>query len=48
MFSLAKRSPLLNRTKVPWRDSELAEFVTRFGDTKRFPDPVAGGIDSDI
>jgi hypothetical protein len=27
--------------------NELAEFVTRFGDVKRFPDPVAGGIDSD-
>ena len=27
--------------------SELAEFVTCFGDIKRFPDPVAGGIDSD-
>ena len=26
---------------------ELAEFVTCFGDTKRFPDPVVGGIDSD-
>jgi hypothetical protein len=24
---------------------ELAEFVTCFGDTKRFPDPVADGID---
>jgi hypothetical protein len=27
--------------------SELAEFVTCFGDIKRFPHPVAGGIDSD-
>jgi PAS domain S-box-containing protein len=27
--------------------SELAEFVTCFEDIKRFPDPVAGGIDSD-
>ncbi len=27
--------------------SELAEFITRFGDIKSFPDPVAGGINSD-
>jgi hypothetical protein len=27
--------------------SELAEFVTRFGDIKRFPDPAAGGINLD-
>jgi hypothetical protein len=27
--------------------SELAEFVTCFADIKRFPDPSAGGINSD-
>ncbi len=27
--------------------SELAEFATRFGDIKGFPDPAADGINSD-
>src|SRR5437762_11806968 len=34
-----------NGTKVQWTaGSELAASETRFGNSKRFPDPAAGGV----